>query len=123
MQTSNDKVSSKIPTTASDSNTLEDTIDGVKLDIPDCDAVIDLDQHLEDIKVGHEELDNYREGALTSVAAINDAIEDAEASGDTQLVETLLDIRKVTFGLYARLCYDEDEIGDWKEAYDDLFDN
>lgn len=58
---------------------------------------------VKDIETAHQELDDYKKGALILASALKERQEEAENNGNEQLVEVLEDFHDSSFGVYLRL--------------------
>lgn len=67
-----------------------------------------LDEVKADTAEAHSQLDKYSDGALSTAAALNDAIVDAELRGDFEAVRQLRSIREDVEAVYDRVGVRED---------------
>jgi hypothetical protein len=91
---------------------INEILDGTVVGMHDDESLMEvpLTDLMEDLSVGHEELDKYKEGGLRASSAIDERIIEAEQRNDDDLVLILEAIKKKAFGLYLRLQRGDEEL-------------
>jgi hypothetical protein len=79
---------------------------------------------VQDIQMGHKELDDYKSGSLALTQALDERIDVAESDESPEfLLEILNDLRDTAFGIYLRIQRgDEELVGDRDGEYSGHFE-
>ena len=100
---------------------LTELIHGVSLEGPDGEPMT-LADVIDDLAQSHEELDQYKRGALTMCSIIDERLQEAEAADADALAAVLRETKRTAFGVYLRVQRgDEELIGDRDGEYSGYF--
>ena len=65
---------------------------------------------IKDVEVAHQELDEYKNGALVASDAVDEKIAQATINENDELKEILIDVKNAAFGVYLRVQYGDEEL-------------
>jgi hypothetical protein len=104
------------------SEELQEIVENIRVDSPD--GEMPLNAILLDIANGHNELEQYKKGALSICDALEDRIrEEEERNPDSDELEVLKEVKESAFGLYLRIQRGDEELHGHRDGkYSGYFD-
>jgi PAS domain S-box-containing protein len=88
---------------------LSEIVENIRVDAPE--GEIPLNAIMMDIAVGHNELEQYKTGALSTYEAVDSRLkEEQERNPDSKECQVLQEVKKSAFGLYLRVQRGDEEL-------------
>jgi PAS domain S-box-containing protein len=92
-----------------DGEELKEVVQNIRVDAPE--GKMPLNAIMLDLAVGHNELEQYKQGALSMHKAVDERLQEAEKQNpDSTQCEVLREVKKSAFGLYLRLQRGDEEL-------------
>jgi len=88
---------------------LQEIVQSIRVDAPD--GEMPLNAIMLDLAVGHNEIEQYKKGALSLTDAVDERLqEEEERNSDSEEAEVLKEVKKAAFGLYLRIQRGDEEL-------------
>ena len=88
---------------------LQDIVQNIRVDAPD--GEMSLNAIMLDLAVGHNELEQYKQGALSLHKAVDERLQEEEQLNPNSVeVDVLNEVKEAAFGLYLRIQRGDEEL-------------